>query len=45
MYSNYGDLGAAVKSLLDDYQTTKSKHANVQSIGRFAVVLEYENVY
>jgi vacuolar protein sorting-associated protein 45 len=32
MFSNYGDLGAAVKAMLDEYTATRGVHANISSI-------------
>lgn len=32
MYSNYGDLAAALKSMLDDYTRAQGAHSNISSI-------------
>ena len=33
MHENFGDLGMAVKSLIDKYSAAKGSHATVKSIG------------
>ena len=33
MYSNFGDLGIAVKDMLETYSKTQKGHAEVSSIG------------
>ena len=33
-YSNFGDLGMAIKSLVDEYQAKTKSNENIQSIGK-----------
>lgn len=39
-YSNFGDLGSAVKSLLDDYQRSTKKNENIKTIEDMQKFLE-----
>lgn len=39
-YSNFGDLGTAVKKLLDDYQKASKKNENINSIEEMQAFLE-----
>ena len=44
MYANFGDLGVAVKQLVDEYQDKSKGNTNIQTIGitASALTLHYQ---
>ena len=32
MYQNFGDIGASIKTLVDDFQDKQKSHAKIESI-------------
>lgn len=43
MYENFGDLGANIKKLVDEFQLKSKSNQNIQSLGQSASVLSFVN--
>ena len=37
MYQNFGDIGASIKTLVDDFQGKQKSHAKIESISDMKV--------